>query len=76
MRKRRLSWFKVAMAVGLLLGVMLLVGTTANYLYVAYHLVPRHLEGEATGTAQRLRFSASSWSRCGRTSATSHLTTT
>lgn len=36
------------MAAGLLLGVMLLVGTTANYLYVAYHLVPRHLEGEAT----------------------------
>ncbi len=47
MYPRRFNWIWVVLAVGAALGVVLLAESIATYRYVAGHLVPDHLVGEA-----------------------------
>jgi hypothetical protein len=54
MIKRRAPWFKAAMVAGFLLGVLLLVGSVANYHSVTSHLVPDHLNRLAGQYVSRL----------------------
>ena len=47
MKRQRFGWFKIALATGFLLGVVLLVESSLTYRYVTRHLIYDHLNWQA-----------------------------
>jgi hypothetical protein len=47
MTRKRFNWFKAAVAIGFLLGIVLLVESTLTYRYVTRHLIRDHLTWQA-----------------------------